>query len=97
MLRQADLWWFCLFYSVTFGGYVGLSSFLPLFLRDQYGVTPVDAGLLTALAAFVGSFSRPLGGWLADRVGGRRLLTVALAGLADQSTRSSRRRPRCRC
>jgi NNP family nitrate/nitrite transporter-like MFS transporter len=82
VLRETDLWWFCLFYSVTFGGYVGLSSFLPLFLRDQQGVTPASAGMLTAIAAFVGSGARPLGGWLADRVGGRRLLTVALAGLA---------------
>jgi NNP family nitrate/nitrite transporter-like MFS transporter len=82
VLREADLWWFSLFYSVTFGGYVGLSSFLPLFLRDQQGLAPATAGLLTAAAAFVGSGARPIGGWLADRVGGRRLLTVALAGLA---------------
>lgn len=79
--RQPDLWWFCLFYSVTFGGYVGLSSFLPLFLRDQQGLAPASAGLLTAAAAFVGSGVRPIGGWVADRVGGRRLLAVALAGL----------------
>lgn len=82
VLRQADLWWFCLFYSVTFGGYVGMSSFLPLFLRDQQGLTPASAGLLTALAAFVGSGSRPIGGWLADRVGGRLLLTASLVGLS---------------
>ena len=81
VMGEADLWWFCLFYSVTFGGYVGLSSFLPLFLRDQQGVAASTAGMLTAAAAFVGSGARPLGGWLADRVGGRRLLTVALAGL----------------
>jgi len=82
VLRQGDLWWFCLFYSVTFGGYVGLASFLPLLLRDQQGLAPAAAGLLTAVAAFVGSFSRPVGGWLADRIGGRRLLTIALTGLA---------------
>ena len=81
VVREADLWWFCLFYSVTFGGYVGLSSFLPLFLRDQQGLAASSAGVLTAAAAFVGSGARPLGGWLADRIGGRRLLTVALAGL----------------
>src|SRR5262245_23637286 len=50
VLHQADTWWFCLIYGVTFGGYVGLSSFLPIFLRDHYHVTPVNAGLLTALA-----------------------------------------------
>ena len=82
VLGQTDLWWFCLFYSVTFGGYVGMSSFLPLFLRDQYGMTAADAGLLTALAAFVGSGARPMGGWIADRIGGRRLLTLSLTGLA---------------
>ena len=79
---SADLWWFCLFYSVTFGGYVGLSSFLPLFLRAQHGVDAGTAGLLTALAAFAGSGARPFGGWLADRVGGTRLLGMSLAGLA---------------
>ena len=82
VLGEADLWWFCLFYSVTFGGYVGLSSFLPLFLRDQQGLAPAAAGLLTAVAALVGSGARPIGGWLADRIGGRRLLTAALTGLA---------------
>ena len=81
VLRESDLWWFCLFYSVTFGGYVGLSSFLPLFLRDQHGLAAPSAGLLTAAAAFVGSGARPIGGWLADRLGGRRLLAVSLSTL----------------
>lgn len=81
VLRAPDLWCFCALYSVTFGGYVGLSSFLPLFLRDQHGVTAASAGALTATAAFVGSGIRPLGGWLADRVGGIRVLAAALIGL----------------
>jgi NNP family nitrate/nitrite transporter-like MFS transporter len=81
-LAVGDMWWFCLLYSVTFGGYVGLSSFLPLFLRDQYALDPVSAGSMTALAAFVGSGIRPIGGYLADRVGGVRLLTVVLVGIS---------------
>ncbi len=80
-LKQADLWWFCLFYSVTFGGYVGLSSFLPIFLRDQYQVTPVTAGYVTAGAALVGSALRPLGGYLADRLGGTRVLPLLLLAI----------------
>jgi NNP family nitrate/nitrite transporter-like MFS transporter len=68
-----------LFYSVTFGGYVGLSSFLPLFYRDQYQVTPITAGYLTALAAICGSLARPLGGYLADKLGGVRILLALLA------------------
>ena len=82
VLHEVDTWWFCLLYAVTFGGYVGLSSFLPIFLRDHYHVTPVNAGLLTALAAFVGSGVRPIGGYLADRVGGVALLRWLLVAIA---------------
>ncbi len=81
VLRNADIWWFCLFYSVTFGGFVGLSTFLPLFLKNQYAFNPVTAGLFTALVAFLGSTFRPLGGFLADKIGGVRMLTVLLAGI----------------
>lgn len=80
-LQHSDIWWFCLFYSVTFGGFVGLSSFLPLFLRNQYALSPVTAGLLTALVAFMGSTLRPLGGYLADRFGGVRTLSLLLVGI----------------
>ncbi len=78
ILSHDDLWLLCLYYSITFGGYVGLSSFLPLFFRDQYGVTAASAGYLTALAAFVGSAMRPFGGYIADRLGGTRLLSILL-------------------
>jgi NNP family nitrate/nitrite transporter-like MFS transporter len=81
VLRSPDLWWFCLFYSVTFGGYVGWSSFLPMLLRDQYGVSPIAAGYLTAIAALAGSGVRPLGGYLADRFGGVPILLVLLPAI----------------
>jgi len=81
VLRRPELWWLCLFYSVTFGGFVGLASFLPVFLRDQYKITAVNAGYLTALAAVAGSGFRPIGGFIADRVGGVRLLSHLLIGI----------------
>ncbi|HXH22795.1 MAG TPA: nitrate/nitrite transporter [Dehalococcoidia bacterium] len=74
VLRQADALWFCLFYGVTFGGFVGLASYLAIFLRDQYGLSKVAAGDLTAACVFAGSFARPLGGLVADRAGGIRAL-----------------------
>ena len=77
-----DAWFFCLFYAVTFGGYAGLSAFLPILFRDQYGATPIVAGQVTAMAAVVGSLSRPFGGLVADRLGGVRVLAVTLAGVA---------------
>ncbi len=81
-LKQGDLWWFCLLYSVTFGGFVGLGSFLPLFFHNQYHLTAINAGYLTALATFVGSTVRPLGGFLADRFGGVRALSIILLAVA---------------
>ncbi|MEO6527603.1 MAG: nitrate/nitrite transporter, partial [Gemmatimonadaceae bacterium] len=89
-LRVPELWWFCLFYSVTFGGYVGLSSFMPILLRDQYHVAAVTAGYLTALAALAGSALRPVGGYVADRIGGVRLLSVLLIGIATTYLLASR-------
>ena len=79
LLKVADAWWFMFFYSVTFGGFVGLASSLTIYFNDQYGVSPVIAGYCTAAVVFVGSMVRPLGGAVADRVGGVRALTVLYA------------------
>ena len=63
------------FYCVTFGGFVGLSSFLPIYFNDQYGLSPVTAGYCTAACVFAGSFVRPFGGAVADRIGGVKALS----------------------
>src|SRR5258708_60836 len=76
VLRQRDTLWFCLMYAVTFGGFLGLATFLPIFFHDQYGLDKVAAGGFAAMCVFVGSFVRPIGGYLADRFGGLRILIV---------------------
>jgi len=77
ILKDKDAWWFMFFYSVTFGGFVGLASSLTIYFNDLYALGPVVAGYCTAACVFAGSLVRPLGGWLADRVGGiRTLLTM---------------------
>ena len=76
ILRQADAWWFMLFYGVTFGGFVGLSSSLNIYFNSEYGLSPVTAGFFTAACVFIGSLVRPIGGAVADRVGGVRSLSV---------------------
>lgn len=75
-LGDKDSWWFMFFYSVTFGGFVGLAGALPGYFHDQYGLDPKVAGFYTAACVFAGSLMRPLGGALADRVGGIRTLLV---------------------
>ncbi|WP_460043288.1 nitrate/nitrite transporter [Pseudomonas sp. S2_H01] len=74
-LGDRDSWWFMFFYSVTFGGFIGLASALPGYFNDQYGLSPVTAGYYTAACVFGGSMMRPLGGALADRFGGIRTLS----------------------
>ncbi len=79
VLGMKDTYWFMLFYGVTFGGFVGLASSLPIYFHTQYGLTPVQAGYSSAACVFVGSLFRPIGGWLADRVGGINVLAVLYA------------------
>ena len=75
-LGSGDAWWFMLFYGVTFGGFVGLSSSLTIYFNDQYGLSAVTAGYFTAACVFAGSLVRPLGGAVADKVGGIKSLSV---------------------
>ncbi|HVB68217.1 MAG TPA: MFS transporter [Acetobacteraceae bacterium] len=79
LLRQPDTWWFMFFYSVTFGGFVGLAASLTIYFHTAYGLAPVAAGNCTAAIVFVGALVRPLGGYVADRIGGVRALTALFA------------------
>src|SRR5690606_34478610 len=83
ILKDRDAWWFMFFYSVTFGGFVGLASSLTIYFNDQYGLTPVVAGYFTAACVFAGSLARPFGGFIADRMGGIRTLLImyVIAGI----------------
>src|SRR5690606_28099387 len=71
-----DAWWFMFFYAVTFGGFVGLASSLVIYFNTQYGLDPKTAGFFTAGCVFAGSLVRPIGGNVADRIGGVKSLTV---------------------
>jgi NNP family nitrate/nitrite transporter-like MFS transporter len=91
-LFEKDGWAFSLIYIVTFGGFIGLSSFLPTYFYDQFKVTKVEAGQLTMLATIMGSGVRVVGGYISDRVGGINTLsgvlvaiTLTLCGFAGTS------------
>jgi len=75
-LRERDAWWLMLFYLVTFGGFSGLGSSLSIYFVDNFGLTPVQAGYAGAACVFAGSIVRPMGGALADRIGGMRTLSL---------------------
>ena len=82
VLREKDTAWFCMMYCITFGTFVGLASFLTVFFHDQYGLAKVAAGDFTTFAVFSGSFLRPVGGMISDRIGGYRLLLVLMVGIS---------------
>lgn len=77
-LFEKDGWAFSVIYGITFGGFIGLTTFLPTYYFDQFGVSKVEAGQLTMLAAFMGATVRVFGGWISDRLGGINTLTAVL-------------------
>ena len=93
-LFERDGWAFSLIYVITFGGFIGLASFLPTYFYDQFKVTKVGAGQLTMLATLMGSAIRIVGGHVSDQIGGINALsgvlvlvsaTLVLCGLAGTS------------
>ncbi len=79
VLAERDTWVMMLVYSITFGGFVGMSSYLTLLLTNLYQMPKLEAGLFMSLLAFIGAMVRPLGGYVADRVSGVRVLIALLA------------------
>lgn len=82
VLGQADTWWFCFFYSITFGGFLALASYLAIYFNTAYGIDKVKVGMLVAAATLAGSAMRPVGGWIADRVGGVNLVRIVYVAFA---------------
>ncbi|MEM9219720.1 MAG: MFS transporter [Cyanobacteria bacterium P01_F01_bin.150] len=83
LLKQSVLpWVLSVFYSLTFGGFVTLSIYLPTLYTERFALPATTAGALTAAFVVVATLSRPVGGWLSDRIGGRRLLRLVFIGIA---------------
>lgn len=74
LLRERDSHWFCFYYLISFGGFVGLASSYVLYFKGEFGLPPVQAGDLAAICTAAGALLRPIGGGLADRFGGIRSL-----------------------
>jgi NNP family nitrate/nitrite transporter-like MFS transporter len=74
LLKEPDALWFCFYYMISFGGFVGLASSYVLYFKSEFSLSPVDAGDFAALCTFVGASFRPVGGATADQIGGIRSL-----------------------
>jgi MFS transporter, NNP family, nitrate/nitrite transporter len=82
VLGERDTWVVMLVYSITFGGFVGMSSYVSLLLTTQYQLSKVDSGLLMAALSFTGAMVRPIGGFVADRLSGVKVLRVLLLAIS---------------
>jgi NNP family nitrate/nitrite transporter-like MFS transporter len=81
LTHSGHAWALSAFYFLTFGGFVAFSIYLPTLLRDEFGLTAADAGFRAADFALLATLLRPVGGWIADRLGGARLLSIVLLGI----------------
>jgi len=73
-LSDGRSWILSLYYFLTFGGFVAMAVYLPIFLTEMFKLTPQNAGLRTAGFIVLATAMRPVGGTLADKVGGRAIL-----------------------
>lgn len=81
-LRDHKSWILSAFYFVTFGGFVAMSIYLPIFLTEMFDLTATDAGLRTAGFVALATLVRPVGGIVADRIGGRAVLLAVFPATA---------------
>jgi NNP family nitrate/nitrite transporter-like MFS transporter len=82
LTKEKLSWLLSAFYFLTFGGFVAFSIYLPTLLKDEFRLTPADAGFRTAGFVVLATLLRPVGGWLADRIGGARVLAAVFLGIA---------------
>jgi MFS transporter, NNP family, nitrate/nitrite transporter len=90
LLRDKDTWWFSLFYAISFGGFVGFAGYMKVYLMSTYQAdmsafgtdilneenVKVVAGYFGALCIFAGAILRPVGGAIADKLGGVKSLYI---------------------
>ncbi|MEW9699714.1 nitrate/nitrite transporter [Paenibacillus sp. SI8] len=81
VLKEQPTWYLSVFYFLTFGGFVAFGAYLPTFLRDLFHLSATEAGMKTAGFVVVATVIRPLGGYVADRLGSRRVLAIVFVGI----------------
>lgn len=82
LLKEKDAHWFCFFYTISFGGFSGLAASLIIYFTSEFGLSAVDAGTWAAGCTLIGALGRPVGGAIADRLGGIRALHVLFISAA---------------
>jgi MFS transporter, NNP family, nitrate/nitrite transporter len=85
VVREGHAWIISLLYIGTFGSFIGFGFAFGQVLQVQFGETfdtPIKAAYLTFLGPLLGSLIRPIGGRLADRMGGAKVTFATFGGMA---------------
>jgi NNP family nitrate/nitrite transporter-like MFS transporter len=83
--KDPHTWIMSLLYIGTFGSFIGYGFAFGQVLQVQFKsdyATPIDAAYLTFLGPLLGSLIRPIGGWLADKIGGAKVTFVNFIAMA---------------
>ncbi|OXM83919.1 MFS transporter [Paenibacillus rigui] len=81
VLKEDSTWYLSMFYFLTFGSFVAFGAYLPTLFKDLFNMSTTDAGMKTAGFIVIATLIRPLGGWVADRIGSRKVLAVVFSGI----------------
>ncbi len=82
VLKYKETWMLSAFYCLTFGGFVTFSMYLPTLLYDLFQITVVAAGVIAAGFVVIATFTRPIGGYISDRFGAKKVLTFVFSGVS---------------
>lgn len=80
LAKRKHTWVMSYLYIGTFGSFIGYSASFPVLIGNQF--PEYSATWMAALGPVVGSLSRPLGGWLSDRVGGAKVTLYNFAAMS---------------
>ncbi|HWR47865.1 MAG TPA: nitrate/nitrite transporter [Pseudonocardiaceae bacterium] len=81
-VREAHTWVVAFLYTGSFGSFIGYSFAFGLVLQTQFGRTPLQTASVVFIGPLIGSLIRPVGGWIADRLGGAQVTLWTFFGMA---------------
>lgn len=70
--KSVNTWKLVMLYFTTFGGFIALTAWFPVYWTGNYGFSPVKAGIYTAVFSLFASIIRVAGGAIADKAGGEK-------------------------
>lgn len=76
--RIKNTWALVVLYFTTFGGFIALTAWFPIYWMEYHGFTPVKAGILTAIFSMLASVTRVFGGKISDRLGGESVALFSM-------------------